>query len=559
MNLLEVKKFSLELKQDESWKPILSSLSFSLARGETIGVVGESGSGKSVTALSVMRLLSNKIAKITEGGIWFDKTDLTKLPEVALQQIRGNRIAMIFQEPMTSLNPVIKCGKQITEALHLHTDLSKQAAKQRTMELFRDVRLSDPEKAYHAYPHELSGGQKQRVMIAMAMCCNPDILIADEPTTALDVTIQKSILELLKDLQEKTGMSIIFISHDLGVIAQIAHRVMVMYKGAIVEQGEAQAIFKNPQHPYTKGLLACRPKLDEKPERLPTVEDFMQQDDSSRFKVQGLKFKVQSFNAESCLFQIEDLNKLYPIRKRKLFEKQSYLQALENINLTIYEGETLGLVGESGCGKTTLGRTLLRLIEPNSGNIHYKGADLMQLSGKEMQHLRKEIQIILQDPYSSLNQRLTIGQMLLEPMKVHRILNDDKERKKRAIVLLERVGLCEAHLHRYPHEFSGGQRQRIAIARALTVNPKFIVCDESVSALDVSVQAQVLNLLNDLKQEFGLTYLFISHDLSVVKYMSDRIAVMQNGKIVELNDAESIYRSPQTAYTRKLIAAIPVI
>jgi len=666
MNLLEVKNFSLELKQDENWKPILSSLSFSLNKGETIGVVGESGSGKSVTALSIMQLLSRKSAKITSGAIFFEKRrkgekekgergkgekgkgekekgerekgeeekgrmkaeeispsnfegvpegrgslykiDLIKSSEKELQQIRGNRIAMIFQEPMTSLNPVIKCGKQITEALLLHTSLSKKEAKQKTMELFRDVQLPDPEKAYHAYPHELSGGQKQRVMIAMAMSCNPDVLIADEPTTALDVTVQKNILELLKQLQEKTGMSIIFISHDLGVIAQIAHRIIVMYKGAIVEQGAAQAIFKNPQHPYTKGLLACRPRLDEKPERLATVEDFLkgEKEKGEREKGEGRREEVENWEGkveaeeyplqilkgcpqggvvymksnfegvpagrgslyennnsnlktEYHLFQITNLNKLYPIRKRKLFEKQSYFQALEDINLTIYEGETLGLVGESGCGKTTLGRTILRLIEPNSGEIYYKETNLRALSDSKMRNLRKEIQIILQDPYSSLNQRLTIGQMLLEPMSVHGILNNDKERKQRSIALLERVGLGEAHLHRYPHEFSGGQRQRIAIARALTVNPRFMVCDESVSALDVSVQAQVLNLLNDLKQDFQLTYLFISHDLSVVKYMSDRIAVMQQGKIVELNDAEAIYRNPQTAYTKKLIEAIPVI
>jgi len=556
VSLLEVKNFSLELKQDENWNPILSSVSFSLQRGETIGVVGESGSGKSVTALSIMQLLSNKIAKAS-GNILFDDTtavgnnsyaltpesssglrsyglnDLTKTPENALRRIRGNRIAMIFQEPMTSLNPVIKCGKQVEEALLLHTNLSKKQAKQKTLELFSDVQLPNPEKVYYKYPHELSGGQKQRVMIAMAMSCNPDILIADEPTTALDVTVQKNILELLKQLQEKYGMSIIFISHDLGVVAQIAHRVLVMYKGEIVEQGEAQAIFKNPKHPYTKSLLECRKRLDE---NLTVLRSY-----------------------DLTVFNIKGLNKLYPVRKTHLFEKQTYFQALENINLTIYEGETLGLVGESGCGKTTLGRTMLRLIEPNSGTISYKGINMLKLHNKDLRNLRKELQIILQDPYSSLNQRLTIGQMLIEPMKVHSIFNNDKERKKRAVELLERVGLEEAHLHRYPHEFSGGQRQRIAIARALTVNPKFIVCDESVSALDVSVQAQVLNLLNDLKQEFHLTYLFISHDLSVVKYMSDRIAVMQQGKIVELNDAEAIYHNPQTAYTKKLIEAIPVV
>jgi peptide/nickel transport system ATP-binding protein len=576
MNLLEIKNFSLELKQDEQWNPILSSLTFSLKKGETLGIVGESGSGKSVTALSIMQLLSKKRSRIMKGGIFFnvmmrqlddEMIDLTKASEKDLQHIRGNRIAMIFQEPMTSLNPVIKCGKQITEALLLHTHLSKKEATQKTIQLFQDVQLPEPEKMYRSYPHELSGGQKQRVMIAMAMCCNPDILIADEPTTALDVTVQKNILELLKQLQEKHGMSIIFISHDLGVVAQIAHRVVVMRKGEIVEQGEVQAIFKNPQHPSTKGLLACRPKLDEKPERLPTVEDFMMTEGRKQ-KAEGGKQKEESnlmvlpsygLTVSNSLYQIQNLTKLYPIRKRHLFEKQSYFQALENINLEIYEGETLGLVGESGCGKTTLGRTLLRLIEPNSGDVLYKGTNLRMLSYKELRHVRKEVQIVLQDPYSSLNQRLTIGEMLIEPMKVHHILNDDKERRKKAIDLLERVGLCETHLHRYPHEFSGGQRQRIAIARALAVNPKFIVCDESVSALDVSVQAQVLNLFNDLKKEFHLTYLFISHDLSVVKYMSNRIAVMQAGKIVELNDAEAIYRNPQTAYTKKLIEAIPVL
>jgi peptide/nickel transport system ATP-binding protein len=519
-HLIEVKNFSLELKQEEKWHTVLSSLSFSIHKGETVGVVGESGSGKSVTALSIMRLLSEK-SKKSEGEI----------------AIHNNRIAMIFQEPMTSLNPVIKCGRQVLEVLLLHTDLSKKEAKKKVIELFRDVQLPNPEKAYHKYPHEFSGGQQQRIMIAMAMSGNPNILIADEPTTALDVTVQKNILELLKQLQEKYGMSILFISHDLAVVAQIAHRVLVMYKGKIVEQGNVETIFKNPQHPYTQSLLACRPNPNKHKNSL--------NDASATTKIP--------------LFQIQDLNKRYPVRKKNLFEQQSFFQALENINLTIYEGETLGLVGESGCGKTTLGRTLLRLIEPDSGTIFYKDSNLTASSLNTLRRLRKEIQIVLQDPYSSLNQRLTIGQMLIEPMSVHHILNNDKERKMRAIELLERVGLHEDHMHRYPHEFSGGQRQRIAIARALTVNPKFIVCDESVSALDVSVQEHILRLLNELKQEYHLTYLFISHDLCVVKSMSDRIAVMQCGKIIELNDADEIYQNPQTEYTKRLINAMPVM
>jgi len=621
MNLLEVNDYSLELKQDDEWNSILSSVSFSLKKGETLGIVGESGSGKSVTALSIMRLLSEKNARITGGEIIFgeeekrrkgeeEKTlnpyfqkvplvaDLIQVEENDLRHIRGNRIAMVFQEPMTSLNPVIKCGYQVTEAILLHTGLTKKEAHKKTVELFNDVQLPEPEKVFHKYPHELSGGQKQRVMIAMAMSCNPDILIADEPTTALDVTVQKSILELLQQIQQKYGMCLLFISHDLSVVAQIAHRVLVMYQGKIVEQGEVNSVFKNPQHPYTKRLLECRRKLEEgrraeeqksrkaeeqksrREEGKNTLTPYFQEvplvaeeqksrtaveqnggSNSPPFERRGARRAGRIENITLCsnknIIQIVNLSKFFEIRKKHLFEKQQYFQALNSINLDIYEGETLGLVGESGCGKTTLGRTLLKLVEADSGTIFYKGKDLNYVKGKELRKLRQEIQIILQDPYSSLNQRLTIGQMLIEPMKVHRILTNDKERKQRAIELLERVGLDESHLHRYPHEFSGGQRQRIAIARALTVNPTFIVCDESVSALDLSVQTQVLNLLNDLKKEFNLTYLFISHDLSVVRYMSDRIAVMQQGQIVELNDAEEIYNNPQSAFTKKLIEAIP--
>lgn len=573
MTILRVSDFSLNLKRDTEWNPILHHLSFQLNKGETIGIVGESGSGKSVTALSVMHLIDEKKSQITNGNIFFtdeqtgEEKDLTNLTEKELRKIRGNRIAMIFQEPMTSLNPVIRCGEQITEAILLHTNLSKKEAKTRVLEIFQEVMLPRPDKIFMAYPHELSGGQKQRVMIAMAMSCNPDILIADEPTTALDVTVQKGILELIKSLQVKYGMSVIFITHDLGVVAQIADRVLVLFKGKIVEEGNVKDLFKNPQHPYTQGLLACRPSLDRRWEILPTVKDFLtahenNQDPFISFheisteERQNVHQKL--YNTEP-LFRIQHLSKKYPLRKEKLFSKRDYLFALNDVSIDVYEGETLGLVGESGCGKTTLGRTIIRLIEPDAGEIFYRNENITRLSNQKMRQLRKELQIILQDPYSSLNQRITIGSALIEPMEVHHIGKNNKERKQKTIELLERVGLDESHFYRYPHEFSGGQRQRISIARALAVNPKFIICDESVSALDVSVQAQVLNLLNELKKEFHLTYIFISHDLSVVKFMSDRMAIMQNGCIIELNEADTVYQNPQTDYTRKLINAIPTL
>lgn len=514
-----------------------------------------------------MRLIDPKIARVLSGNIRFDDEQgapltLTKLSEKELQKVRGRRIAMIFQEPMTSLNPVITCGKQITEAILLHNRMSKKAAKARVLELFREVMLPRPEKIFDAYPFELSGGQKQRVMIAMAMSCNPDLLIADEPTTALDVTVQKGILQLIKNLQVKYNMSVLFITHDLGVVAEIADEVVVLFKGEIVESGNAQAIFKNPQHPYTKGLLACRPPLDKRLRKLPTVSDFLQEEyrENATENVVSESERQQRHNtiyANPPILRIEHLTKIYPLRKEKLFSKRTFLTALDDINLEVFEGETLGLVGESGCGKTTLGRSIIRLIEPSAGKIFYKERDLTTLSAAQMRKVRQELQIILQDPYSSLNQRLTVGAAIMEPMQVHNILPNDKARKRRAIELLERVSLNETHFYRYPHEFSGGQRQRISIARALALNPKFVICDESVSALDVSVQAQVLNLLNELKQEFQLTYIFISHDLSVVKFMSDRIAVMQNGRIVELNEADELFFHPQTEYTKTLIDAIP--
>jgi peptide/nickel transport system ATP-binding protein len=570
--LLEITDLALEMKRDEEWNPILHGLSFHIGRGETLGVVGESGSGKSVTALSVMRLLNASVARYPDGQILFhdpaqpDTTvNLSRCTEKEMERIRGNKIAMIFQEPMTSLNPVIRCGQQITEQMLLHTRMDKEAARKHVIELFKEVMLPRPEQIFDSYPHELSGGQKQRVMIAMAMSCQPDLLIADEPTTALDVTVQKGILELIRKLQAKYGMSVLFITHDLGVVAEIADRVLVMYKGNIVEEGSVRDLFLNPKHPYTQGLLACRPSMRVRLRQLPTVDDFMQhRQEGIRETFEKLCVSAderQAFHtklyAEKPLISIRNISKLYPVRKRKLFEKRQYVQALENITFDVYEGETLGLVGESGCGKTTLGRCMIRLIEATSGEVHYRGTNLMSLNSADMRRMRKELQIILQDPYSSLNQRLTVGDALIEPMRVHGIGHNDKERRAKAIALLERVNLNESHFYRYPHEFSGGQRQRISIARALAVNPRFIICDESVSALDVSVQAQVLNLLNELKQEYHFTYIFISHDLSVVRFMSDRIAVMQNGRIVEMDDADAICDHPQTDYTKKLIGAIP--
>jgi peptide/nickel transport system ATP-binding protein len=570
--LLEITDLALEMKRDEEWNPILHGLSFHIGRGETLGVVGESGSGKSVTALSVMRLLNASVARYPDGQILFhdpaqpDTTvNLSRCTEKEMERIRGNKIAMIFQEPMTSLNPVIRCGQQITEQMLLHTRMDKEAARKHVIELFKEVMLPRPGQIFDSCPHELSGGQKQRVMIAMAMSCQPDLLIADEPTTALDVTVQKGILELIRKLQAKYGMSVLFITHDLGVVAEIADRVLVMYKGNIVEEGSVRDLFLNPKHPYTQGLLACRPSMRVRLRQLPTVDDFMQhRQEGIRETFEKLCVSAderQAFHtklyAEKPLISIRNISKLYPVRKRKLFEKRQYVQALENITFDVYEGETLGLVGESGCGKTTLGRCMIRLIEATSGEVHYRGTNLMSLNSADMRRMRKELQIILQDPYSSLNQRLTVGDALIEPMRVHGIGHNDKERRAKAIALLERVNLNESHFYRYPHEFSGGQRQRISIARALAVNPRFIICDESVSALDVSVQAQVLNLLNELKQEYHFTYIFISHDLSVVRFMSDRIAVMQNGRIVEMDDADAICDHPQTDYTKKLIGAIP--
>ena len=568
--LISIENLSIEFGTDEGIVRAVDDISFSAVRGKTTGIVGESGSGKSVTALSVMGLIPAPPGKISSGKIIFNgngsPVDLLSLEERKMRRIRGKDIGMIFQEPMTSLNPVYTCGSQVTEAILQHTDVSRKTAREMCIRLFEEVRLPRPADIFRSYPHQLSGGQKQRVMIAMAISCKPSLLIADEPTTALDVTVQKDILRLLLDLQQDYGMGIFFITHDLGVISDIAEDVIVMYRGKIVEAGKVTVVFNRPQHPYTKGLLACRPPLGKRPPRLLTVKDFLASEEQAE-ALQSAENILLAENrrkenqlrmyAASPLLGAKDLCTYFPIRKTWLGRSRGFVKAVDMVNLEVYPGETLGLVGESGCGKTTLGRTLLKLIEPTGGKIIYEGNDITELNSNETRALRKKMQIIFQDPYSSLNPRLTIGAAVGEPLEVHGLVAGKREKKVRVGELLEQVGLDAGFASRYPHELSGGQRQRACIARALAVEPEFIVCDESVSALDVSVQAQVLNLLNTLKQELNLTYIFISHDLSVVKYMSDRMVVMQNGKIVEYGNADEIYANPGTDYTRNLIRAIP--
>jgi peptide/nickel transport system ATP-binding protein len=578
--LLEVKNLVVGFRSDEGMVEAIKSISFTLYRGETVGIVGESGSGKSVTSLAIMRLIPYPPGKIISGEILYHTEegkviDITKLQEEEMRIIRGNEISMIFQEPMTSLNPVYTCGSQVAEAIILHQKKSKAEAEKMTLELFEKVKLPNPSRILNAYPHQLSGGQKQRVMIAMALSCKPGILIADEPTTALDVTVQKTILQLMSDLKKEIETSIIFITHDLGVIAEIADRVIVMHKGVIVEEGSVVDIFENPKHPYTKGLLACRPPLDKRLKILPTVLDFMKVDENGQMiEIEGgasIKEKIEKvivteqetierraqLEKAPNLLEIKNLKVWFPSKLDFFGNPIEYVKAVDDVSITMKEGETLGLVGESGCGKTTMGKTILRLNPATDGEIIYKGKDILSLSKSDMKDMRREMQIIFQDPYSSLNPRMTVGDAIMEPMMVHGILANDKERKDKALELLSKVNLMPEQFFRYPHEFSGGQRQRICIARALALNPKFIICDESVSALDVSVQAQVLNLLISLREEFKFSYIFISHDLSVVKFISDRIAVMNKGKLEELGYADDIYNNPQTEYTQRLIAAIP--
>jgi len=538
--------------------PGVEDLSFEVRRGEIVALVGESGSGKSITSLSILGLLPSPPARYLSGNIFFTgrdgrTVDLLALGAEELRAIRGAGAAMIFQEPMTSLNPVFTCGDQVAEAIRVHRKVSAAEAREQAIALFEQVRLPDPAGMYDRWPHQLSGGQKQRVMIAMAMSSRPSLLICDEPTTALDVTVQKTILELIRQLQETEDMGVIFITHDLGVVAEIADRAVVLYKGKIVEQGPVGELFRAPRHPYTKGLLNCRPALHVKGERLPVVSDYLEG------KEPAVPIEVMPVRVDKgeVLMKVEDLRVWYPAKRTFLGKVLTYNKAVDGVSFEVYKGETLGLVGESGCGKTTLGRALLRLVEPTDGRIFFEGRSLGELSAAEMKGLRSRMQLIFQDPYSSLNPRLTIGEAIAEAMKVHGMGASDDERRQMVVELLEKVSLTAGHYDRWPHEFSGGQRQRIVIARALALKPAFIVADESVSALDVSVQAQVLNLLNDLKKEFGFTVVFISHDLSVIRYISDRILVMNKGRIEEAGEAEAVYQHPRSEYTRKLIDAIP--
>ncbi len=551
--LLNVDNLSISFGDNE----VIHNISYQLENNEILGIVGESGSGKSVSSLTILGLLPKKISKITTGTILFENEDLTKLSAKRFRSIRGKKIAMIFQEPMSSLNPSMTCGKQVKEILEQHTKLTKTEIKEEVLSLFNQVKLPDANRIYNAYPHEISGGQKQRVMIAMAIACKPDILIADEPTTALDVTVQKDIIALLKELQNETKMSIIFITHDLALISEIANRVLVMYKGNIVEEGEVSKIFNTPQHNYTKALINSRPSLDTRLKVLPTIQNFL--DDTILEDIitsEDRKIQHEKLYSKSPLLEVINVEKEY-ISKSGWFKKSKSFKAVNNVSFKLYEGETLGLVGESGCGKSTLGNAILQLDKATAGEILYNGQDITKLSKYDIRKLRKDIQIIFQDPYSSLNPRIPVGKAIMEPMKVHNLYNSDEERKEKVVDILNRVGLSEDYFNRYPHEFSGGQRQRIGIARTIALQPKLIVCDESVSALDISVQAQVLNLLNELKESFGFTYIFISHDLAVVKYMSDQLLVMNKGQIEELDDADVIYNNPKKEYTKKLIHAIP--
>ncbi|MFN5345934.1 MAG: ABC transporter ATP-binding protein [Bacteroidota bacterium] len=578
MEVLSVNNLKVDFTNGDSIFTAVNGISFSIESGKTLGIVGESGSGKSVTSLTLMQLLPSSKGTHINGHALFNpknggQVDLIGLSEEDIRKYRGSDMAMIFQEPMTSLNPVFTCGNQVAEAIKLHQKVSSKEARLKTIELFKKVKLPRPEQMFDAYPHQLSGGQKQRVMIAMAISCNPKVLIADEPTTALDVTVQASILDLLKELQQETGMAMIFITHDLGVISKIADEVIVMYKGNIVEQGQTKLVLENPLHPYTKGLLSCRPSSNINLKKLPTVTDFMKINEDGTFSETGItitqlrnelllteedrncqKIKIEG---QENILSVKDLVVSFPTSKNIFGKVTSSFTAVDHLSFNVRKGETLGVVGESGCGKTTLGRAILRLVDATSGEVNFEGNNILKYSDKEMRWLRKKMQLVFQDPYSSLNPRLKIAEAITEPMIVHSIGANREERIHLTEQLLKKVGLTSDAMNKYPHQFSGGQRQRICIARALSVQPSFLICDESVSALDVSVQAQVLNLLNELKEENNLTYIFISHDLSVVRYMSDTMIVMKNGKIEEMGEARAVYEDPRSAYTRNLLSSIP--
>ena len=551
--MLQVRNLTIKFLSEKDENEVVKNISFNLKENKILGIVGESGSGKSVTSLAVLGLLPKNT--IQDGTIFFDEKNLLTISDKEFQQIRGNKIAMIFQEPMSSLNPTLTCGSQVAEVLKQHTGLNKKEIYQEVITLFQKVKLPLPDRIFNSYPHQISGGQKQRVMIAIAIACKPDLLIADEPTTALDVTVQKEIILLLKELQKENKMSILLISHDLSLVSEIADNVIILFKGKIVEKGITTDIFHSPQHNYTKGLINSKPNLNQRLKKLPTVEDFIKNKISTDVytKKERDAYHRKIYELKPLL-EIVDLKKYFNTSVG--FAKKPFIKAVDAISFKLYEGETLGLVGESGCGKTTLGRAIMQLEKITSGKIFYKGRDITHLSKTALQNLRKEIQIIFQDPFSSLNPRISIGNAILEPMNVHGVLSNDKERKTYVIELLKKVGLEEEHFNKYPHEFSGGQRQRIGIARAIALKPKIIICDESVSALDVSVQAQVLNLLNELKSTFNFSYIFISHDLSVVKYMSDQLVVMNKGKIEEIDDADTIYKTPTSEYTKNLIDSI---
>ena len=560
---LQIKNLSVDFVTGPQIFSAVKNISFTVNNGETIAIVGESGSGKTVTSLSILQLLPSPPARYTNGEILFSENgntqaDMLTIGQKKLRKIRGSKISMIFQEPMTSLNPVRTCGDQVIEAIMLHENKNYKQAREKTIDLFSQVKLPEPAGILCRYPHQLSGGQKQRVMIAMAMSCSPSILIADEPTTALDVTVQKTILQLIKELQQKQEMGVIYITHDLALVSEIADRVVVMYKGEIVEANTTKEIFSSPQHSYTRALINCRPSPALKGKRLPVINDFLnKQEHFFEDKLTGKKNKEIIVEPEFELLKVENLKVYFTVKKSFTGKILREFKAVDDVSFSVKRGEILGLVGESGCGKTTLGRALIRLIEPTSGNIFLNKKNIAHIPKDELRRMRKDIQIIFQDPYGSLNPRLTIGQAINEPMKVHDILPTEKQRKEKIMDLLEKVDLKPEHFNRYPHEFSGGQRQRICIARAIGLNPEFIICDESVSALDVSVQAQVLNLLNDLREELGFTCIFISHDLGVVHYISDRIMVMNQGKIEEVNSADEIYYHPKSSYTQKLIDSIP--